>query len=67
MTVSQWVEPDYVDEGMEVLAPYDNKGTGVRCRVECAAGKHARVVNERRGIDKWFHLSDLRVAKEGST
>jgi len=55
--------PSYVDDGMEVIAPYVHEGrrTGLRCIVAVAAGYHARVVNEARGFDRWFHIRDLRV------
>lgn len=55
-TSSRWAEP-----GMKVIAPYDNRGTGLRCVVTVAAGYHARVTNEARGFDKWFYLGDLLV------
>lgn len=37
-------EPDFVEEGMKVIAPYIHEGnpTGLWCRVSCAAGYHAR-------------------------
>ncbi len=53
--------PRYVDNGQDVIAPYGNCGTGIRCTVECAAGNHARVVNETYHFDKWVHVSNLRV------
>lgn len=60
---SKYTSPDYVDDGMEVIAPYVHEGrrTGLRCIVSVAAGYHARVVNEARGFDRWFHIRDLRV------
>lgn len=58
----EWVEPRYVDVGMNVVAPY--KGSGLRCVVACAAGVHARVVNERRDFSEWFHIGELRVPRE---
>ena len=65
----------YVDVGMTVWAPYERfcppedretvraKGTAVRCTVAVAAGDHARIVNERLGIDAWSHIDDLRAAR----
>jgi len=37
------------------------KGTALKCRVACAAGNHARVVNEAHGVDKWLRLDQLLV------
>lgn len=68
-----YVAPRYVDVGMEVVVPYVQfcppeereavraKGTGVRCKVIVAAGYHARILNEKRGIDVWRHIRDLFV------
>jgi len=64
MMLSDWTAPRWAEEGMEVLAPFateDRPRQGLRCRVAVAAGYHARVVNEKRGFDRWFHLNDLRV------
>jgi hypothetical protein len=60
--------PPYVNDGMKVIAPYNNKGkrTGLLCVVACAAGNHARVVNEMRGFDEWFHIDDLRVEEKAN-
>ena len=62
----QFGPTSYVDNGMKVVAPYQHKGklTGLLCVVECAAGNHARVVNELRDFSRWFHIGDLRVEKE---
>jgi hypothetical protein len=61
----------YVDQGMTVWARYERfcppeeretvraKGTAVRCTVAVAAGHHARIVNDRLGIDAWSHIDDL--------
>ena len=61
----RYVEPRWCEDGMEVIAPFrlpeDPRVNGVICRVACAAGNHARVVNEKRGIDRWYPLYDLRV------
>jgi hypothetical protein len=59
-----WGRCRYVDDGMEVVAPYVHEGRriGLRCHVAVAAGYHARVVNEQRGFARWFHVDDLRVA-----
>lgn len=53
---------DFVDEGMRVLAPYRDR-QALRCVVVVAAGNHARVVNEKRGYDQWFHIRDLRQSQ----
>lgn len=55
-----WVEPRYVEPGMRVVARFLGS-TGVWCVVAAAAGYHARIVNEKRGIDRWEHIGDLRV------
>jgi hypothetical protein len=59
----RYVAPRYVAVGMSVIAPYVHNGerTGLRCRVECAAGYHARVVNDRFGFDRWFHIDSLFI------
>ena len=50
---------EYVDDGEEVVVTLGRRdGMGVRCTVACAAGYHARVVNERRGIDTWVNVTD---------
>lgn len=52
--------PDWLYEGQEVIAPYQG-ATGVKCKVLVAAGDAARVVNEKRGIDRWYSRYALRV------
>jgi len=70
------VNPRWVSEGMKVFAPWalfcppearaqaHEHRTGVRCTVAVAAGHHARIVNETRGIDRWMHINDLYVAPD---
>ncbi len=55
----------YVSDGQEVYAPFMEKGDPSRlrllkCKVACAAGTAARVVNERHEVDTWFELWQLR-------
>jgi hypothetical protein len=50
----------YVDVGMKVLAPYDERHR-IRCVVTVAAGYHARVCNPKYEFEKWFHIDDLRI------
>ncbi len=67
----------FVFEGMKVIAPvrqvaphlipeHANETTGVACIVATAAGTHARIVNENRGVDRWVHISTLCVRKSTS-
>ena len=55
--------PRWVEDGMAVLAPcvVDGKPGGIRCKVLVAAGYHARVVNEKHGLDHWYAIEDLRI------
>lgn len=64
MPYSDWIEPAWVEDGMKIIAPYNLKGTGVWCTVAAAAGMFARVINERHGIDRWYHIGYLRVSKD---
>jgi len=58
----RYSEPAWVEDGMTVWLPWNReKGSALRCKVACAAGNHARVVNETYGVDKWVSLSDLLV------
>lgn len=59
----RWVEPDFVNEGQEVVAPYPEAGprAGLRCRVVTACGDAALVENKARGFRRWFPLYDLRI------
>lgn len=55
-------EPAWLNDGDEVWLPWDReKGSALRCKVACAAGNHARVVNEKLGVDRWVPLSGLLV------
>lgn len=56
-----WVHPLYVNDGMVVCVPWGNNGSGLRCRVQTAAGYHARVVNEKYRVDRWVHIDSLLV------
>jgi len=60
--VTNYEAPKFVNEGQEVYAPYGD-GRGIRCRVVTAAGKHARVVNEQRGFDRWLPIDELRIPR----
>lgn len=55
--------PSYVNDGMDVIAPYIHEGQpkGLHCKVLVAAGLHARVVNEKFGFDQWFAIEHLRI------
>lgn len=66
-TAGELIEPRWCEDGMTVFAPYmgiDGKRYRLRCIVACAAGNHARVVNERYSVDHWYSLDDLRVRKD---
>jgi hypothetical protein len=52
----------FVDDGMEIYFLY--KGNMILCRVACAMGDTARVVNELHGIDTWAAVDELRERKE---
>ena len=59
-TTREYTSPEYVNVGDKVIAPWSGT-TGVWCTVAVAAGMHARVVNERRGIDRWYRITSLAV------
>lgn len=65
----KWRMISYVNDGQRVIVPvvHDGKLSGLWCRVAVAAGYHARVVNEKFGIDGWVHIDDLRVQAEQET
>lgn len=55
----------WAEDGMEVWLPWNReKRSALRCTVVCAAGHHARIVNERFDVDTWKRLDDLLV-REG--
>jgi len=54
--------PDYLHEGQEVYAPYDEKSC-IRCKVLVACGDAGRVVNEKYNFDKWFSRYHLRIKR----
>lgn len=55
-------EPAWLSDGSEVWLPWNReKGSALRCKVVCAAGNHARIVNEQYKVDKWVALSNLLV------
>lgn len=61
--VVQLESPRWLSDGMHVLAPWSHTETHqlwARCKVHTAAGDAARVVNEKRGIDRWLPLHALR-------
>lgn len=53
----------YVDEGQVVWAPFPELGVWLRCTVQTAMGDTARVVNEKRNVDTWFHVGELLAEK----
>jgi len=59
----KWDSPRYVHDGQRVVAPHvhDGKVVGIWCVVAVAAGDHARVINEKLGIDRWFRVDCLRI------
>jgi hypothetical protein len=59
----EWCVPRFVFDGERVVAPYTHEGKrgGLWCVVACAAGNHARVVNEKYNVDRWFDIDDLRI------
>lgn len=62
-----FIAPRYVSDGDLVYIPWptpEKPRQGARVRVVCAAGNHARVVNETLGVDRWFRVDDLLVPKE---
>ena len=60
--MKEWEAPTYVDDGMDVWIRWErSKGTLLQCKVAVAAGNHARVVNEARGVDKWMRVDDLLI------
>jgi len=65
-----YVEPRWVSDGMVVYLPwnketnrpgYSASGTALRCTVAVAAGHHARIVNSKYGVDRWYPLTALYV------
>ena len=62
MTTKVYGAPAWVEDGMEVWLLWSRtERTMLRCNVACAAGKDARIVNERYGVDKWVAIGDLLV------
>lgn len=49
----------FVNEGETVYAPYDNKGTAIKCTVQTAAGNHALVINKKHNFSKWLDVLEL--------
>lgn len=59
-----YVEPRYLNDGEEVWIPFttpEHPRRGLKCIVACAAGNHARVVNEKFNVDRWYPLYALFV------
>jgi len=66
MSSPYYQAPAWIADGMTVWIRWDReKGTALRCKVACAAGYHARVVNEQYGVDRWFHIDNLLVPPDG--
>ncbi|HYX21396.1 MAG TPA: hypothetical protein VFA98_11185 [Thermoanaerobaculia bacterium] len=64
-----WREPDWLSDGDDVWLPVgetepSGKTRVIKCRVSIAAGDHARIVNEARGIHHWMPLRALLVGPE---
>lgn len=61
--MAYYVPPRWVSEDDNVWIPWvkEKDGVALRCRVVTAAGHHARVVNEKYGVDVWRTLSSLLV------
>lgn len=59
----EYRNPRFVNDGEVVFIPWriDGKLFALRCEVACAAGNEARVVNEKREVDKWLPLNHLYV------
>ncbi len=53
----------YVDDGQLVWVPFPELGGWLRCTVLAAMGHTARVANEKRGIDTWFPVDELRSGR----
>lgn len=56
-----YINPSYLNLGDKVIAPFDSKGTGIRCIVITAAGYHVQVLNKNHDFCKWFHLDELKI------
>jgi len=64
-----WREPDWLSTGDDAWLPVGSdadsgKTRVVKCRVAIAAGDHARIVNEARGVDRWVNLAALLVGPD---
>ena len=60
----RFITPRYVHDGDLVWIPWptpEKPRQGARVRVVCAAGNHARVVNETLKVDQWFRVDDLLI------
>lgn len=59
-----YTAPRFVNNGDRVLIPWpapDKPRQGLWVRVACAAGYHARVVNEAFDVDRWMRIDALLV------
>lgn len=62
MPRTHYSDPAWTEDGMDAWIRWDQaKGTALKCKVACAAGDHARVVNKAHGVDKWLPLDQLLV------
>ena len=54
--------PTYVWDDMDVWIRWSRTDrTLLRCKVVCAAGDHARVVNAGHKVDQWYRIDDLLI------
>lgn len=58
-----WTYPRFLIEGATVYIPYriGDRPYALACRVLVACGDAGRVVNERRGIDRWLDRYEMAV------
>jgi hypothetical protein len=60
--MSDFEAPAYVWDDMDVWIRWSRTDqTLLRCKVICAAGNHAHVVNEAHKVDQWYRVDDLLV------
>ncbi len=65
MSAPEFVPIQYAFDGQEVYIRWSReKRNLLRCKVACAAGNMARIVNEKYGVDKWMSLDDLLTPTE---
>ena len=67
---SEFVPIRHASDGMDVWIVlgygniFDSPHDALRCKVACAAGNNARVVNEHHRIDKWMQVGSLYVPSQ---